>query len=94
VLDRSEQKRCKSPEQIVRLYEDWVDRYLIISIEDGVAEADELGWRLITEALGKRIQLVGDDNFVTNPRIFILDLDMRARHGGKSSHVVFPAQPE
>jgi enolase len=70
VLGRSEQKWCKSPEQIVRLYEDWVDRYPIISIEDGVAEEDELGWRLITEALDKRIQLVGDDNFVTNPRIF------------------------
>jgi enolase 1/2/3 len=69
VLDRSDQSR-KSPEEIVRLLEDWVGRYPIISIEDGVAEGDDLGWRLITEALGKKIQLVGDDNFVTNPRIF------------------------
>jgi enolase len=68
-LDRSD-KSCKTPEEIVRLYEDWVGRYPIISIEDGVAEGDDLGWRLITEALGKKIQLVGDDNFVTNPRIF------------------------
>jgi enolase len=69
VLDRSENSR-KSPEEIVRLLDDWVERYPIISIEDGVAEGDAVGWRLITEALGKKIQLVGDDNFVTNPRIF------------------------
>jgi hypothetical protein len=123
VLGRSEQKRCKSPEQIVRLYEVWVDRRPIISIEDGVAEEDELGWRLITEALGKRIQLVGDAEkrvgirapglakygYIATylplarlagfglrhqERYIILDLDMRARHGGKSSHVVFSAQRE
>jgi enolase len=69
VLDRSD-KSCKSPEEIVRLLDDWVERYPIISIEDGVAEGDAIGWRLITEALGKKIQLVGDDNFVTNPQIF------------------------
>jgi enolase len=69
IVDRSDKSR-KTPEEIVRLYEDWVDRYPIISLEDGVAEGDAVGWRLITEALGKRIQLVGDDNFVTNPRIF------------------------
>jgi enolase len=69
VLHKSDKSR-KTPEEIVRLYEDWVDRYPIISIEDGVAEGDSLGWRLITEALGERIQLVGDDNFVTNPQIF------------------------
>jgi enolase len=69
VLHKSDKSR-KSPEEMVRLYEDWVDRYPIVSIEDGVAEGDSLGWRLITEALGTRIQLVGDDNFVTNPRIF------------------------
>jgi enolase len=69
VMRKSDKSR-KTPEEIVRLYEDWVDRYPIISIEDGVAEGDSLGWRLITEALGERIQLVGDDNFVTNPHIF------------------------
>jgi len=69
VLDRSDKSR-KTPEEIVRLLDDWVERYPIISIEDGVAEGDAVGWRLITEALGKKIQLVGDDNFVTNPRIF------------------------
>jgi enolase len=69
IRHRSDKSR-KSPEEIVRFYEDWVDRFPIVSIEDGVAEGDTVGWRLITEALGKRIQLVGDDNFVTNPRIF------------------------
>jgi enolase len=69
VFDRSDKSR-KTPEEIVRLFDDWVERYPIISIEDGVAEGDAVGWRLITEALGKKIQLVGDDNFVTNPRIF------------------------
>jgi enolase len=69
VLHRSDKSR-KSPEEIVRLLDDWVERYPIISIEDGVAEGDAIGWRLITEALGKKIQLVGDDNFVTNPQIF------------------------
>lgn len=60
----------KSPEELVRLYEDWVSRYPIVSIEDGVAEQDHHGWKLITEALGQKIQLVGDDHFVTNPLIF------------------------
>jgi enolase len=60
----------KSPEQMVRLFEDWVRQYPIVSIEDGVAENDQTGWRLITQQLGSRIQLVGDDYFVTNPAIF------------------------
>ena len=48
------------------MWTDFVDRYPIISIEDGMAEDDWEGWKLMTEALGKRIQLVGDDLFVTN----------------------------
>jgi enolase len=51
---------------LVRLYEDWIDRYPIISIEDGMAEDDWDGWRLLTETVGDRVQLVGDDLFVTN----------------------------
>ncbi|MGA2983713.1 MAG: phosphopyruvate hydratase [Terriglobia bacterium] len=46
----------------------WAERYPILSIEDGVAEDDEAGWKLLTERLGKRCQLIGDDLFVTNPR--------------------------
>jgi enolase len=52
---------------IVRYYEDLVSRYPIMSIEDGCAEDDWDGWRLMTEALGQKIQIVGDDIFVTNP---------------------------
>ena len=54
---------------MVRLYEDWVDQYPIISIEDGLAEGDWDGWKTLTTALGERVQLVGDDVFVTNPEI-------------------------
>jgi enolase len=63
-------KSRKTSEQMVRLFEEWTRQYPIISIEDGLAENDLAGWRLITDALGKAIQLVGDDLFVTNPRIF------------------------
>ncbi|HEY7676198.1 MAG TPA: phosphopyruvate hydratase, partial [Candidatus Methylomirabilis sp.] len=54
------------PEELVALYRRWVDRYPIISIEDGMAEDDWDGWRQLTQALGRRVQLVGDDLFVTN----------------------------
>jgi enolase len=53
-------------EQMVDFYEDLVDRYPVVSIEDGLAEDDWDGWKLLTERLGKRVQLVGDDLFVTN----------------------------
>ncbi|HEX7324181.1 MAG TPA: phosphopyruvate hydratase [Rhodanobacteraceae bacterium] len=55
---------------MVELYADWVRKYPIASIEDGLAEGDQAGWKLITEKLGGKIQLVGDDLFVTNPAIF------------------------
>jgi enolase len=62
-------EKTRTPEEMVALYEDWVRQYPIISIEDGVAEGDWDGWRAITKALGKRVQLVGDDLFVTNTTI-------------------------
>ena len=58
--------RERGAEEMVRLYEDWVRQFPIISIEDGFAEDDWGGWKLMTEVLGKKIQLVGDDLFVTN----------------------------
>jgi enolase 1/2/3 len=58
--------RARDRAEMVRLYEDWVNQYPIISIEDGFAEDDWEGWRMMTAALGKKIQLVGDDIFVTN----------------------------
>ena len=60
---------------MVELYADWCAKYPIISIEDGLAEGDQAGWKLITEKLGKQIQLVGDDLFVTNPAIFREGID-------------------
>ena len=56
----------RSRDDMVKLYEDWVRQYPIVSIEDGFAEDDWEGWRMMTQALGKKIQLVGDDLFVTN----------------------------
>src|SRR5205085_6126908 len=49
---------------------DWVRQYPIVSIEDGLAERDWEGWKALTQTLGDRVQLVGDDIFVTNPEIF------------------------
>ena len=60
----------KSPDAMVALYRDWAKKYPIVSLEDGMGEEDRAGWKALTKALGKKIQLVGDDNFVTNPKIF------------------------
>ena len=65
VFKKSDGRR-RSRDEMVRLYEDWVRQYPILSIEDGCAEDDWEGWRIMTQALGKKIQLVGDDLFVTN----------------------------
>jgi enolase len=59
----------RTADQMVEMYVDWVRQYPIVSIEDGVAESDWDGWRALTRALGDRVQLVGDDVFVTNPEI-------------------------
>ena len=60
---------ARTSAEMVELYSDWVRQYPIVSIEDGLAEGDWDGWKLLTEALGTRVQLVGDDVFVTNPEI-------------------------
>ena len=65
----SENKRLSSA-QFADYLSAWVDKYPIISIEDGMAEDDWAGWALLTQRLGKRVQLVGDDLFVTNTEIF------------------------
>ena len=66
-------KKSGEPErtsvEMIKLYEDWIRQYPIVSIEDGLAEGDWEGWKLLTSALGDRVQLVGDDVFVTNPEI-------------------------
>lgn len=62
-------KSRKSSVEMIDLWESWVNQYPIISIEDGLGEQDWEGWKQLTQRLGSRIQLVGDDAFVTNPSI-------------------------
>jgi enolase len=59
-------KSAKSPEEMVAFWADWCRQYPIVSLEDGLAEDDWDGWKMVTQELGTRIQLVGDDLFVTN----------------------------
>jgi enolase len=59
----------RTSDQMVKMYEQWVKSYPIVSIEDGVGEKDWTGWKALTDALGAKVQLVGDDLFVTNPKI-------------------------
>jgi enolase len=59
--------RTLTPSQLIDLWQDWVRQYPIVSLEDGLAEDDWAGWRELTERLGPKVQLVGDDIFVTNP---------------------------
>jgi enolase len=66
----------RSSEQMVEYWANWVKQYpAILSIEDGMSEEDWPGWKLMTDTLGKKIQLVGDDIFVTNPSIFQRGID-------------------
>jgi enolase len=60
----------KTPAEMVELYQGWAGKYPIVSLEDGMGEEDREGWLAITKELGNQLQLVGDDNFVTNPTIF------------------------
>ncbi len=71
----NEAKPKKSAAEMVEFYADLVDRYPIISIEDGMAENDWDGWKLLTDKLGKKIQIVGDDLFVTNTKILKEGID-------------------
>ncbi len=67
VFWKSDPGRKRSSEEMVEYWAGWVEKYPIISIEDGMAENDWAGWHLMTERLGSKVQLVGDDLFVTNP---------------------------
>lgn len=70
IFRKSDQSR-REPAEMVELWQDWLRRYPEIwSLEDGLGEQDHDGWRQLTKALGDKIQLVGDDNFVTNPELF------------------------
>ncbi len=59
----------RTSDEMIRLYDDWIRQYPIVSIEDGLAEGDWDGWKRMTSALASRVQIVGDDVFVTNPEI-------------------------
>lgn len=65
-----------SKEDLVRLYEGWVRQYPIVSIEDPLSEDDWEGWKLLTEVLGEKVQIVGDDIFVTNKERFQRGIDL------------------
>ena len=77
-----------SPEELVRYWEDLARRYPIASLEDGMAEDDWAGWKLLTESLGGKLQLVGDDLFVTNIR----RLDRGIREGAGNAILIKPNQ--
>jgi enolase len=70
--DRSE----RTAEEMAQFYARWVGRYPIISLEDGMSEADWSGWKTLTDRLGKKIQLVGDDVFVTNTKFLAKGIKM------------------
>jgi enolase len=67
--------KARTSEQMIRLYEDWIRQYPIVSIEDGLAEGDWDGWQALTAAIGDKVQVVGDDVFVTNPEILRRGID-------------------
>ena len=86
VLER--EGRRLSADELIGLYEEWVQRYPLISIEDGLAEDDWDGWRRLTQRLGGRLQLVGDDLFVTN----VARLDRGIHEGVANAILVKPNQ--
>ncbi|HYL57381.1 MAG TPA: phosphopyruvate hydratase [Candidatus Acidoferrales bacterium] len=76
VFARSD-KRARSAAEMVEFYAEWIAKYPIVSIEDGLAEDDWAGWKILTRELGGKTQLVGDDIFVTNPKRLARGIDER-----------------
>jgi len=68
VFWKSDKGNVRKPSDMVAFWKGWIERYPIISLEDGLAEGDWDGWKLLNKELGERVQLVGDDIFVTNPK--------------------------
>jgi enolase len=66
----AEKKKKKTSQQLIKFYADWVNKYPLVSIEDGLDESDWDGWAELSKQLGEKVQLVGDDIFVTNTKIF------------------------
>lgn len=65
----AEKKKKKTADQLIKFYADWVKKYPLVSIEDGLDESDWQGWKKLSASLGDKVQLVGDDIFVTNTKI-------------------------
>jgi enolase len=65
----AEKKKNKTAEQLIKFYTDWIKKYPLVSIEDGLDESDWAGWKKLSSSLGDKVQLVGDDIFVTNTKI-------------------------
>ena len=82
------ENRTLSSDEMVEFWASWVERYPIVSIEDGMAEDDWDGWGALTERIGDRVQLVGDDLFVTNPEVLQRGIDS----GAANSILVKPNQ--
>jgi enolase len=80
VFKKSSGKKLKS-EELVKYWEKWVKQYPIASIEDGLAEDDWKGWQMLTEAIGNKVQLVGDDLFVTNVDRLKMGIDKNIANG-------------
>ena len=74
---------------MVDFWANWVRQYPIVSLEDGMAEDDWDGWKLLTDTLGKKIQLVGDDIYVTNTSIFAKGIDR-----GIANSILDQAEPD
>ena len=74
----AQEGRTLAPEELVDLWEDWCHRYPIVSIEDGMAQEDWAGWRLLNQRLGAQVQLVGDDLFVTNVELIRRGVEEKA----------------
>jgi enolase len=72
------EKRTLETDELIDLWSSWIDRFPIVSLEDGLGEADWPGWSALTARLGNRVQLVGDDLFVTNPQFIRRGIDERA----------------
>ena len=77
VFARSD-KKARSSAEMVAFYAEWIRKYPIVSIEDGLAEDDWTGWKILTRELGAKTQLVGDDVFVTNPKFLKRGIDEKA----------------
>jgi enolase len=75
VYSLASEERSLSSAEMVEFWSEWLDEYPIVSIEDGLAEDDWDGWKALTEAIGHRVQLVGDDLFVTNTEVLQRGID-------------------